>query len=348
MKLEVSVQTVPTDAPEADGTLSWSETTIIVVEAHAEGERGVGYTYSDAAAGALIEDKLAGVVEDADPLSPPAAWSAMRGALRNAGRPGLGMMAISAVDTALWDLKARLLRLPLCELLGALHDGVPVYGSGGFTSYDDDRLCAQLAGWVEEGIPRVKMKVGSDPNADPERVRRARQAIGEEPELFVDANGAYTRKQALELAHAFREQSRVSWLEEPVSSQDVEGLRLVRDQAPAGMEIAAGEYAFDPADFVALLGAVDVLQADITRCGGVTGLLGANALARGHQLPLSLHCAPALHAHAGVALDRLVHLEYFHDHVRIEHKLFDGVPALRDGALVPDRSRPGNGLEVKR
>jgi L-alanine-DL-glutamate epimerase-like enolase superfamily enzyme len=348
MNIEVSVQTVPTDAPEADGTLSWTETTIVIVEARAEGERGLGYTYSDAAAGALIEDKLAGVVKDADPLSPPAAWRAMRGALRNAGRPGLGMMAVSAVDTALWDLKARLLRLPLCELLGAIHDGVPVYGSGGFTSYDDERLCAQLAGWVEQGIPRVKMKVGSDPNADPARVRHARRAIGDQAELFVDANGAYTRKQALELAHTFREQAQVSWLEEPVSSQDVEGLRLVRDRAPAGIEIAAGEYASDPADFVSLLGAVDVLQADITRCGGVTGLLGANALARAHQLPLSLHCAPALHVHAGVALDRLVHLEYFHDHVRIEHKLFDGVPALRDGALVPDRSRPGNGLEVKR
>jgi L-alanine-DL-glutamate epimerase-like enolase superfamily enzyme len=348
MKLEVWVHTVPTDAPEADGTLAWDETTIVIVEATEGGERGLGYTYSDAAAGQLIEGKLAGVVAGVDPMSPPAAWRAMRGALRNAGRPGLGMMAVSAVDTALWDLKARRLGVPLCDLLGAVREDVPVYGSGGFTSYDDATLAAQLAGWVEQGIPRVKMKVGSDPAADPDRVRHAREAIGEEPELFVDANGAYERKQALELAAAFREQAGVSWLEEPVSSDDLDGLRLIRDRAPAGMAIAAGEYACEPVDFVRLLGAVDVIQADITRCGGVTGLLGVDALARAHQRPLSLHCAPALHAHVGVALDRLVHLEYFHDHVRIEAMLFDGRPELREGALVPDRSRPGNGLEVKR
>ncbi|MCW3067334.1 MAG: Mandelate racemase/muconate lactonizing enzyme-like protein [Solirubrobacterales bacterium] len=349
-RLDVSVHTIPTDAPEADGTLSWDSTTIVIVEATAAGERGLGYTYGEPAAGALVEAKLAGVVEGMDASSPPAAWRAMRGALRNAGRPGVGMMAVSAVDTALWDLKARLLGVPLCDLLGAVREAVPVYGSGGFTSYDTARLCEQLAGWVEQGIPRVKMKVGSDPGADPLRVRRARQAIGDAPELFVDANGAYERQQALGLAAAFREEARVSWLEEPVSSDDLEGLRLVRDRAPAGMAVAAGEYACEPVDFRRLLeaGAVDVLQADITRCGGVTGLLGVDALARAFQRPLSLHCAPALHTHAALALDRLVHLEYFHDHVRIEEMLFDGVPALRDGALVPDRARPGCGLELKR
>jgi L-alanine-DL-glutamate epimerase-like enolase superfamily enzyme len=94
--------------------------------------------------------------------------------------------------------------------------------------------------------------------------------------------------------------------------------------------------------------AVDVLQADITRCGGVTGLVQAEGLCDGWNLPLSLHCGPAIHLHPGTALNRLVHLEYFHDHVRIEHMLFDGVVEPRDGALWPDLERPGNGLEFKR
>ena len=135
-------------------------------------------------------------------------------AIRNLGRPGIVSMAIAAVDLALWDLKARLLRLPLCKLLGMAHDRVPIYGSGGFTSYPLRRLQEQLAVWVERGIPRVKMKVGSEPSEDPMRVRAARHAAGPNAALFVDANGAYQRKQALELATRFREESDVSWFED--------------------------------------------------------------------------------------------------------------------------------------
>ena len=229
-ELEVGAYTVPTDAPEADGTLSWDATTIVVVHAFAGGERGLGFSYTDTSAATLIESKLADVVKGLDALSPQSAWDAMVGAVRNAGRPGIGSMAIAAVDLALWDLKARLLALPLCRLIGMAHAGVPIYGSGGFTSYAIARLQEQLGGWVEQGIPRVKMKVGSQPQADPERVRRAREAIGPTAELFVDANGAYSRKQALELGERFRAEAGVSWFEEPVSSEDLEGLRLLRDR----------------------------------------------------------------------------------------------------------------------
>jgi L-alanine-DL-glutamate epimerase-like enolase superfamily enzyme len=258
-------------------------------------------------------------------------------------------MAIAAVDCALWDLEARLLELPLYALLGARRDAVPVYGSGGFTSYSTARLCEQLSGWVADGIPRVKMKIGTDPGADPARVRAAREAIGPEPELFVDANGAYRRKQALALAERFREEAAVSWFEEPVPSDDLAGLRLIRDRVPAGMEIAAGEYGFDVGYFRAMLdaGAVDVLQADVTRCAGITELLRVDALCRAAGVRLSAHCAPALHTHPCCALDRLIHLEYFHDHSRIERMLFDGVVDPQGGALHPDPSRPGNGLTLK-
>ena len=342
-RLDVSAQTIPTDGAESDGTLEWDSTTIVLVEAHGGGQTGIGWTYGDAAAGSLIESKLADAVAGRDAMDVQGAWAAMTRAIRNDGRPGIASMAISAVDVALWDLKARLLELPLATLLGRYREAVPVYGSGGFTSYSLDRLEEQLSGWVARGIPRVKMKVGRDPGADPQRVRAAREAIGESAELFVDANGAYSRKQALELAERFAE-SRVSWFEEPVTSDDLEGLRLVRDRAPVGMEIAAGEYGYELTDFAGLLDVVDVLQADVTRCGGITELLRVDALCKARSMPLSLHCAPSIHAHVGCALECLVHCEFFHDHDRIEHELFEGVLSPEGGALRPDLSRPGLGL----
>jgi L-alanine-DL-glutamate epimerase-like enolase superfamily enzyme len=349
-ELEVAAFTIPTDAPEADGTLAWDATTIVVVHACAGDRRGLGYSYADVATAKLIESKLAGVVRGQDAMSPPAAWAGMVHAIRNLGRPGIASMAISAVDTALWDLKAQLLELPLCTLLGSLRESVPVYGSGGFTSYSPERLEAQLGGWVEAGIPRVKMKIGSSPQDDPGRVRAARAAIGPNAELYVDANGAYSRKQALVLAERFAADADVAWFEEPVSSDDLAGLRLLRDRAPARIAIAAGEYGYDLVYFRRMLeaGAVDVLQADVTRCGGITELLRIDALCAAHGVPLSLHCGPSVHLHPALALERLEHLEYFQDHVRIEQLLFDGVARPRGGALCPDRDRPGNGLELKR
>jgi L-alanine-DL-glutamate epimerase-like enolase superfamily enzyme len=349
-RIDVHACTIPTDAPEGDGTLQWDSTTIVVVEAHANGAVGLGYTYADVATAKLVQSKLADVVRGRPIAAPRASWAAMVHATRNLGRPGITSMAIAAVDLALWDLHARLQEMPLCALLGMAHDHVPVYGSGGFTTYTNDRLQEQLAGWAEQGIPRVKMKVGAHPREDHERVRAAREAIGPDVALFVDANGAYERKQALQIAQAFREQADVSWLEEPVSSDDLHGLRFLRDHAPGGMSIAAGEYGYDAVYFQRMLdaGAVDVLQADVTRCAGITELQRVGGLCRAHNLSLSCHCGPAIHVHPACALGQLLHLEYFHDHVRIEELLFDGRPELRDGALWPDLDRAGNGLSLRR
>jgi L-alanine-DL-glutamate epimerase-like enolase superfamily enzyme len=347
-RLTVSAYTVPTDAPESDGSFAWEATTIVIVHVEGGGRRGLGYTYADSATARLIREHLEHAIRGLDVLAPQRAWWAMTRAVRNLGRPGIAAMAISAVDVALWDLKARLLELPLARLLGAVHDEVPVYGSGGFTSYGVERLQHQLAGWVQAGIPRVKMKIGSRPEEDVERVRAARGAIGDDAALFVDANGAYARKLALAQAERFAEHD-VSWFEEPVSSEDLAGLRLLRDRAPAGMEIAAGEYGYELPDFRRMLaaGAVDVQQADGTRCGGITGLLAVGALCQAHHVPLSAHCAPQLHAHACCAIGPLRHLEYFHDHARIERMLFDGVLTPEHGMLRPDLDRPGLGIELR-
>ena len=321
----------------------------MLVHAVAGNQTGLGYTYADSSTARLIYDLLARVVRGRDVMGIPGCWAAMVRATRNLGRPGIVSMAISAVDLALWDLKARLLNLPLVTLLGAAREFVPIYGSGGFTSYTTNQLQKQLAGWVEQGIPRVKMKIGRDSDADVERVGAARQAIGQDTELFVDANGAYSRKQALMHADAFAGLG-VRWFEEPVSSDDLPGLRLLRDRAPARMEIAAGEYGYEPGYFREMLaaGAVDVLQADATRCGGITGFLQAASLCDAYHLPLSAHTAPTLHTHVGCAVRPLRHLEYFHDHVRIENMFFDGVPQPVHGELRPDLSRPGIGIELKR
>lgn len=346
--VQVSFYTVPTDFPESDGTIEWNSTTLVLVRIAAGGNEGLGYTYANPATAMLIERLLAKELIDRNTMDIPRTVNAIVRSVRNLGRPGIASMAISAVDVALWDLKAKLLDLPLIDLLGAAREAVPVYGSGGFTSYNDQQLARQLRGWVEQGITRVKMKIGRDAAADPHRVQVARQAIGGNAELFVDANGAYSRKQALRMAAVFTE-SDVSWFEEPVSSDDLEGLQLIRDRAPAGMDIAAGEYGYDPWYFRRMLqaGAVDVLQADATRCGGFTGFLQAAALCQAHHLPLSAHTAPALHMHVGCSAIPVRHLEYFHDHARIERMLFDGVPEPVNGVLQPDRARPGMGIEFK-
>ncbi|MGW7822518.1 enolase C-terminal domain-like protein [Streptomyces puniciscabiei] len=343
---------VPTDGPEGaeeDGTLEWDSTTMVLVRVRAGGRTGIGYTYGDVSVASFIESKLVDVVRGQDVSSPAAVWHLMERQIRNAGRPGVGAMAVSAVDIALWDLKARLLELPLVHLLPAWHDRVPVYGSGGFTNYPLDRLTDQLTGWVEQGIPRVKLKTSRDPERDPQRLTAVRKAIGDEPEIFTDANGALGRKQALYWARRFHHEWDVRWFEEPVSSADLEGLRMLRERGPERLEIAAGEYAYTTQDFVNLVEgpAVDCLQADVTRCGGITGVLEAAGLAAAHHLDLSAHCAPAASAHAFCAVRRLRHLEYFHDHVRCERLLFDGTLSPDGGALRPDTGRPGHGLEIK-
>jgi L-alanine-DL-glutamate epimerase-like enolase superfamily enzyme len=348
-QVEVSAYTIPTDSPESDGTLEWDKTTIVIVEISSGNSRGMGYTYADRATAVYIKEKLASIVLGSDPLDIAGVWKKMVAAGRNLGRPGIVSMAISAVDIALWDLKAKLLDVPLVKLLGAVRESIPVYGSGGFTSYSTQQLQEQFSCWADQGISMFKMKIGREPVADPERVRAGREAIGPHRKLFVDANGAYSRKQALLMAEKFREFS-VTWFEEPVSSGDLAGLRLIRDQGPPGMAIAAGEYGYDAHYFQRMLnaGAVDVLQADATRCAGITGFLNAAELCLAYSVPLSAHTAPSVHAHLCCATQQAVHLEYFHDHVRIEHMLFDGALNPVGGNLAPDHRKPGLGLGFRR
>ncbi|MFH0515758.1 enolase C-terminal domain-like protein [Streptomyces sp. M41] len=346
----VSVYTVPTDAPEADGTLSWNTTTMVIAEVTAGDATGTGWTYGPAAIGDFLRDHLAPRVEGRDALDIPATHEAMCRTVRDAGRAGVAGCAISALDIALWDLKSRLLELPLARLLGACRARVPVYGSGGFTTYHDTHLAAQLNGWVHgQHIPRVKIKIGEDRGGavlrDVTRVRAARQVIGNEAELYVEANGAYTRKQAVRVGHALAEHG-VGWFEEPVSSDDLTGLRLVRDALPC--DVTAGAHGYDLPYFARMItaGAVDCLQIDATRCGGLTEFLRAAALAQAHGLQVSAHRAPHAHAAVAAALPNLRHIEWFHDHVRLEDMFFDGALDPTGGTITPTRGL-GHGLTLR-
>lgn len=349
--IEATVYTVPTDAPEADGTLAWDSTTMIMVQVRAGGATGIGWTYGPAACAHIVADHLAGVVLGGDALDVGAAFEAMVKAVRNAGRPGAVGYAISSVDIALWDLKARLLELPLHRLLGAARTEVPVYGSGGFTAYDGAQLEGQLHGWVyDQQIPRVKIKIGESwgrrSGRDLDRMTQARDIIGPDVELFVDANGGYSGKQAMRMMAAAGALD-VRWFEEPVSSDDLEGLRKVRDAVPA--DVTAGEYGYDLTYFrrMCAAGAVDCLQADVTRCGGITEWQRVAAVAAAHHLEISGHCAPHVHAHVAAATANLRHLEWFHDHVRIEDMFFDGTLDPTGGTITPDPIAPGHGLRLR-
>ena len=350
--LRASAYRIPTDQTEADGTLGWEATTMVVVEVDAGNCTGLGYTYADAALLRLIDGTLRCRVEGGDAMSPAQVTEQLWHAVRNVGRSGIAACAISAIDTALWDLKARLLSLPLVTLLGSLRQSVPVYGSGGFTTYSGHQLCDQLGSWArDDGCHWVKMKIGAEPAQELERIDQALDAIGE-ASLFVDANGAYTVRGAIALARQMASRN-IRWFEEPVSSDDLGGLHRVRaalDMTDTPMDVAAGEYAYTPDDFRHLLerGAVDVLQADLTRCGGVTGFLRAAAMCEAFHVDLSAHCAPALHLPVACAAPRLRHVEWFHDHVRIESMLFEGAPQLQNGLISPDLNNPGHGLQFRR
>lgn len=348
--IEVHVLTVPTDLPGGDGTAAWDSTTMVAVElVAADASRGLGYTYGSPSAADVVCRHLAPAVLGSDPDHAGGTWRRMVDVVRNEGLPGVAATAISAVDTALWDLKARQHEQPLWLHLGAFRRAVPIYGSGGLTAMTQAQVTAQLSGWVAAGIRRLKMKIardrGADAEGDLERVAAVRSAIGD-AELFVDANGGYTAKQALRVAESLHRLG-VTWFEEPVSSDRLDELHAIRQATP--LDIAAGEYGYTPWYFDAMLRAeaVDVLQADITRCLGVTGFLQAGALATAAGVPFSAHCAPALHAQAGCAVPDIAHIEYFHDHARLERMVLSGAPEPQGEVLAPAPDAPGLGLALR-
>lgn len=344
--VQAAAYKVPTDGPEADGTFAWDSTTMVVVEVAAAGAVGTGWTYAPAAVVSVVDELLAPVVSGRDPFEVEGCWDAMVRAIRNAGRPGLVGMALSAVDIALWDLRGRVEERALADLWGATASPVEAYGSGGFTTYDEARLCGQLTGWCELGLRHVKIKIGESwgqaVDRDLARTATTRATVGDETEVFVDANGGYTVAKACDVGRMLDDIG-VAWFEEPVSSDDLAGLDVVR--AAVRADVAAGEYGYDSAYLARMSEHVDCLQLDVTRCGGYTGWRRAVAsLPPGTQL--SAHCAPYVTLPAAATTAGLRHVEWFHDHVRIAQLLVEGCPDPVGGRLAP-QDAPGHGLTLR-
>jgi L-alanine-DL-glutamate epimerase-like enolase superfamily enzyme len=343
-----AVHRFPLPEPESDGTLTWKATTAVTVTIEAGGQTGLGWTYSSPAAAVVIAEHFADVLNGRDAFNIDSGWQAMHRAARNFGTRGLAMQALSAVDIAWWDLKARLLGVSLVDLFGAARDRVPIYGSGGFTNLTHGQLEEQVSWWQSVGCPAMKIKIGegwgSRIGRDLERVKQLRELAGDGVELMVDANGGYTVGQARRVGAALDELG-VVWFEEPVSSDDPAGLAAIR--AAVHCDVTAGEYAADSYEVAHLIPVVDCLQLDATRCGGYTGFLAGAAMARGQNIQVSAHCAPAVHAFIGLAVSNLRHIEWFADHARLEPHLVDDAPEPINGQLSARRDIVGHGMSLR-
>jgi L-alanine-DL-glutamate epimerase-like enolase superfamily enzyme len=274
---------VPTDQPEADGTLAWSSTTMVLVEVFSGNSSGIGWTYAGTGCCNIVNEQLSRVIVGSDPMDVPGIDEQMVRACRNLGRPGVVSCAISACDTALWDLKARLLGLPLSSPFGRCVAGVPVYGSGGFTTYTDATTQAQLESWVGDlGLDMVKIKIGEswgrEEERDLDRISLARRVVGDRVEVFVDANGGYTVKQAVRVGRRAAREHGITWFEEPVSSDNLAGLHEVRGQVTA--DVAAGEYGYDEPYFARMI-SHDLGWGGRLRAGGRDPLRRIHELAQG-------------------------------------------------------------------
>jgi len=314
-----------------------------------EGLEGLGLGGGAQAARVLIEKTLKPLLIGQDPLHLEKIWEDLFWVVRGVGRKGLAFCAISALDIALWDLKAKFFNVPLYQLLGPYTESVPIYGSGGWTHFSLDELVAEQTGYVERGMKSVKMKVGKDfGRSEQEDVRRlaaVRQAVGDEIEVLIDANNGYYAKQAIRMARAF-EPYRVGWFEEPVLADDIEGLAAVA--RAIDIPVATGEHEYTKYGFKELIarGGADIVQPDVGRVGGVTEWLKVAHLAHAFNLPVAPHAYQLVHLHLACATPNLRIVEYLGVVEAADKVMYKEFPPSKDGLWSPYPDRPGLGLEL--
>jgi len=309
------------------------------------GAEGLGYTYTvgrgGAAVAALIKHDLCSVLLDAEADRIEALWQRMWWAIHYGGRGGFASLAISAVDIALWDLKARRFGTPLWRLLGGHDPRVPAYAGGIDLDFSLDQLLRQTDDNLKKGFRAIKMKVGrARLSEDLERVRAMREHLGVDFPLMVDANMRWSVDEAVRAARGLSGFA-VYWLEEPTIPDDVEGhRRIVRD---GGLPIATGENLHTLYEFKQMIasGGVTFPEADVTNCGGVTAFIKIAHMAEAFNLPITSHGAHDVTIQLLAALPNRSYLEVhgFGLERFLAHPL-----DLADGfATAPER--PGHGVE---
>jgi L-alanine-DL-glutamate epimerase-like enolase superfamily enzyme len=322
---------------------------VVVLLVHLEtdaGLRGLGFAYALQGSGrallAVAEDDLEPLVVGEDPLDHERLAAKVYWRLQTVGRLGLVTQAYSAIDLALWDLKGKAAGLPLYKLLGGARESAPVYGSDtGWLWMSPEEILDASRPYLDQGVMGIKVKVGADPEADADRLTRLREALGDDVWLAVDANERYDQGTALAMGRFFEEEIGADWFEEPITCEDVDGHRRLASRLE--IPIAAGEMLFSRDEFARYLegGALDVVQPDVTRLGGLTGWLKVAALAEWHHRPLSPHLLPEVGVHLACGLPGVTSVEY----MPWLYPLFVAPPRLERGRLVPP-PLPGLGLDV--
>jgi L-alanine-DL-glutamate epimerase-like enolase superfamily enzyme len=311
------------------------------------GHRGLGFAYTLGGGGRAIkviaDDDLAPLVRGEDPLDHERLGAKVYWRTQSIGRRGLVAQAYSAVDLALWDLKGKVAGLPLYKLLGGARESAPVYASDtGWLWMSPEEILEASQPYLDQGMMGIKVKVGSpNPETDAERLARIREGLGEDVWLAVDANQRYDYGTALSMGHFFEEEIGADWFEEPISCEDLEGHARLADRLEIALAVGETLFGYDEFERYVARGAVDVMQPDITRLGGLTAFLKVATLAEACHRPVAPHLLPEVAVHLACGLPQVRMVEY----MPWLFPAFAELPAVIDGRLVPPK-RPGLGLEI--
>jgi L-alanine-DL-glutamate epimerase-like enolase superfamily enzyme len=311
------------------------------------GQEGTGWAFTVGAGGtaiaAFVADDLLPVVPGLDPAAVEHAWRRLYAKVRDAAPGGLALLGVAAVDIALWDLKAQAAGEPLYRLLGASRDRAEAYGSGINLNLPIPALLGQFRRWQARGFRAFKMKVGSDdPRMDVERVRAVREQIGPDAMLMLDANQKWTAGEAARRIRAF-EPYDPYWIEEPLPADDVEGHAWLR--AHIGCPVALGENLFSAAAFNEFLrhDAVDLVQPDVVRVGGITPFMKIAHLAEGSGIPTAPHLVMELSGQLCCAIQQASMIEDLDGGSLAELDALEEPIATAQGYFTPP-ARPGHGV----
>lgn len=345
-KVWAELYRVPVHREMHDAIRHFSKMDIIFVHVETdEGVVGLGFTYNIIPHGAreicsFVNQSLYPLIHDMDPRDHERVWSQMWRKVDWVGRGGIAVLAIAAVDIAIWDLKAKLAKMPMHRFLGGARERVPVYNTdGGWLNHTVDQLAEETKRIVAAGFRGTKIKVGKDdPAEDAERIAAVREVLGPHRTLMVDANERFTSAEAIKRARMW-EPYNLFWFEEPLPAEDILGHGSLR--AHASIPIAIGESLFTRfqfRDYIAA-GGVSILQPDVCRCGGITEWLKIAHMADCHNMQVSPHFVMELHLPLVAAIPNSLFVEYIPSLDRVLTKPLE----LIDGCFVPSEE-PGLGI----